>query len=148
MELMGPDDPVVTGPQQEVPPEYAPGPLVDPRFLSLPCYSPWFFMEVDADGRVSPCGAGKPIEYGNVKERSLEEIWYGEGFTELREQILSGDLPPECKICCGATVLSNRILRMKLLRPKKGIYGEVFAEEDEREEDAEQLDSDVAPPGM
>lgn len=63
------------------------------------CAYPWQQMNIDLTGEVVPCcfwsgygNSGKPL--GNTNEQSLEEIWNGEAYRELRRANASGDLQP------------------------------------------------------
>lgn len=69
-----------------------------------------FFMEravVLAQGDVVPCHAMAPGYstkerrriFGNVRKKSLGEIWEQEDFREFRYRVLKGDFPVECTGC-------------------------------------------------
>jgi len=67
-------------------------------FASLACYYPWFNISIFADGRTLPCFILKD-EGENVKKKSLEEIWFGNYFTELRHTFLKNKLKEDCSKC-------------------------------------------------
>lgn len=54
-------------------------------------------------GAVHPCcqvlGRDEEAVLGHTSESTVEEIWYGEEYTKLREQHMSGDYPDFCKSC-------------------------------------------------
>jgi radical SAM protein with 4Fe4S-binding SPASM domain len=52
------------------------------------CYLPWEFVLVSPQGSVKPCGwwSGQP-PMGNLYEQSFEEIWQGEDYAALRQQL-------------------------------------------------------------
>lgn len=80
----------------------------DVPLSKLPCTSPWSFMAIYADGQVHPCGADDSIEFGNVREAGLEEIWYGEAFDRRRRLLRSGRFPDCCRLCCAQAILTRR----------------------------------------
>ncbi|MDI6826339.1 MAG: radical SAM protein [Candidatus Aenigmarchaeota archaeon] len=84
------------------------------KFPSLPCYEPWLRMGIRVDGRVCPCGFFDEESNENVREKSLEEIWFGEYFNLRRRQILDGKLPEHCKKCCVTLVVENKLIRNEL----------------------------------
>ncbi|GJM21729.1 MAG: hypothetical protein DHS20C15_16440 [Planctomycetota bacterium] len=73
--------------------------------MSSACAYPWQQMNIDLTGEVVPCcfwsgygNSGKPL--GNTNEQSIDEIWNGEAYRELRAANASGD-PPEGHPCRG-----------------------------------------------
>lgn len=79
-------------------------------FLSVPCYDPWFHMCIKADGRVISCDVCTD-EGENVKKKSLEDIWYGDFFTQLREELISKKLSSYCAQCNPSHTTQRRWLR-------------------------------------
>lgn len=64
------------------------------------CYFPWYYIHVNPDGTVFPCGHWFEFTtFGDFKTQSFEEIWTGPKFTELRRQIRSLELRPVCANC-------------------------------------------------
>ncbi|MCX2744652.1 twitch domain-containing radical SAM protein [Mangrovivirga sp. M17] len=62
------------------------------------CILPWIHFHVGLHGRVQPCCiASKPM--GDINKESLEEIWNGEKFRELRTKMLAGKKVKACKGC-------------------------------------------------
>jgi radical SAM protein with 4Fe4S-binding SPASM domain len=59
------------------------------------CEYPWTSLTVMADGSVVPCTQDYDTELvlGNVMEQSLEEIWNGPRYRDLREWHISGMFP-------------------------------------------------------
>lgn len=73
------------------------------------CRRPWTLVYVTVHGNVLPCciapwitGHYEGIILGNLFERSLEEIWWGERYLGFREAIQT-ETPPECCRGCGVT---------------------------------------------
>lgn len=63
---------------------------------------------VTVDGYVTPCcncPDPKVKNFGNLNEKSLEEIWYGEDYKEFRRQLASPDIPA---ICDGCVIYGGR----------------------------------------
>ena len=63
------------------------------------CPYPWEFFQVLTSGDVMPCLYLQNKPFGNLNEQSPEEIWNGEAYRTLREQILEGKTPDHCKGC-------------------------------------------------
>ncbi len=79
-------------------------------FLSVPCYDPWFHMCIKADGRVISCDVCTD-EGENIKDKSLEDIWYGSFFADLRQSLLSKKLSRYCAQCNPSHTTQRRWLR-------------------------------------
>lgn len=65
------------------------------------CDAPWTQFNIRPDGSVTPCcfwGHREP-PLGDLREQSPREIWEGDRFRELRRQMLTGDLGPNCSVC-------------------------------------------------
>lgn len=51
------------------------------------CYFPWFYIHVNPDGTVFPCGSWFEFStFGDFKTQSFAEIWTGDAYKELRRQ--------------------------------------------------------------
>ncbi len=63
------------------------------------CEYPWTSLTVMADGNVVPCTqiSNNEIVLGNIKENTLEEIWNGKKYEELRKMHISGNFPNDHK---------------------------------------------------
>jgi len=79
----------------------------------VPCYEPWYFLQISPEGYVSPCSVLESRKV-NVKQKSLEEIWYGGFFKNFRKRIASGKLDKRCSRCCSGQILKNKELKMEL----------------------------------
>ena len=53
------------------------------------CAAPWFTASIQWNGDVVPCCAWLSDRLGNIFEDSLENIWNGEGFQDLRGKLAS-----------------------------------------------------------
>ena len=78
------------------------------------CFEPWHNMIIRPEGDVGPC-----CMFDNkgpkIQENSLEEIWFGEYFEELRQRMIKGDLLSFCSKCNPSQVSENRKIRKELL---------------------------------
>lgn len=90
------------------------------------CILPWVHLHVSQNGRVSPC-CNNNRYLGNVKENSIQEIWAGEKFDELRTQF-KNDIPDKRCIHCynieksgkeSMRQISNRKYAQELKRVEK-----------------------------
>ena len=82
-------------------------------FLAVPCYEPFLNLVIRMDGKISPCCMLVNHEE-NIKNKSLKEIWQGNYFTGLREQLRSEELPQGCKTCVHSQFMHNQELREEL----------------------------------
>ncbi|MFH8086736.1 MAG: radical SAM protein [Candidatus Aenigmatarchaeota archaeon] len=82
-------------------------------FLSSPCYEPWLWPKIEANGEVWPCSTVH-FKTTNIKNRSFKEIWYGNVFNHFREKILQKQLPEECENCVLTHIPLQAALRSQL----------------------------------
>lgn len=67
-----------------------------------PCRWPWESFYITTDGYICPCCiACDPgvINFGNIREQSIVNIWNSEEYMEFRRRIKSGDIPSFCRGC-------------------------------------------------
>jgi len=85
------------------------------KFLSIPCYAPWFSLIIRADGSVLHCGEWDfPVE--NARNKSLHDIWSGEAFNKIRNDFLRGELHQSCNKCRPNVINDTRQLRQSIKR--------------------------------
>lgn len=77
--------------------------------LRIPCYVPWWLINIDTHGEVAPCSGIQTKE--DVKEKGLKEIWFSKEFENFREKLANGQIPETCKNCCAISVMDNRKIR-------------------------------------
>jgi radical SAM protein with 4Fe4S-binding SPASM domain len=74
------------------------GPLEN--LFKLRCFEPWYSMVVNPDGQVGRCTAfiqrDEPL---NIRKMSLEEIWYGEYFNNVRKNVMNNVMMKGCSQC-------------------------------------------------
>lgn len=73
---------------------YTPGTRLDGR-----CLYPFLHARVSFSGKVYFCPFIR-IEVGDLAESSLEEIWNGEKYVELRRRLVENGIFPVCRRCC------------------------------------------------
>jgi len=84
------------------------------------CPIPWMHLEVSPQGNIQPCCVYKQT-IGNVRDTSLQDTFYGNKLTELRQEFLAGAKPPGCSHCWQLEdngLISNRSYHMSLLKTK------------------------------
>ncbi len=82
------------------------------------CLDPWTFIYVRATGDVDACC--RDITIGNLSTGSLAEIVDSPLAVTLREQLLTGKLPPQCVSCSTRGITSTEELHLKLERTLLG----------------------------
>jgi MoaA/NifB/PqqE/SkfB family radical SAM enzyme len=88
--------------------------VADRPFLNSPCYEPWLWPKIEANGEMWPCST-VPLD-ASVRDRSFEEVWYGEVFDKFRRRIVERDLPDVCANCVSTHLPINREIRARLRR--------------------------------
>jgi len=81
--------------------------------FSPKCYMPWFNMSISANGRVTPCFLLKD-KGDNIKEKSLEEIWCGDYFNDIRKRLTEQKISKECARCNAYNVIDNKRLQEEI----------------------------------
>ena len=87
------------------------------QVMGIPCYYPWFYLMVTAEGNAVHCGECTEFA-GNIRESSLEDLWWGQRLQRYRELHMRGELPASCDKC-----RPNVIGDMKLVRKSIFEYG-------------------------
>ncbi|MFH1850043.1 MAG: radical SAM protein [archaeon] len=89
-------------------------------FIAAPCYQPWYLMGIKGCGLAGCCST---FEVGErVQDKTLADIWYGDLFNRMRQEMLSKELPDYCKKCSVVVVMDNKEIR-KLLKKKLSTLG-------------------------
>lgn len=73
----------------------------DARFGFNRCVSIFSAVEINSNGDMSPCRDYHDFVVGNVKERSITELWNSEPYRKFRKSITEQGLMPVCTRCCG-----------------------------------------------
>lgn len=82
-------------------------------FTKIPCYYPWYNVSIFPDGRTLPCFILKD-DGENVKNKSLEEIWFGDYFNTIRKMFLENRLKEDCAKCNPWNLPKMKEIRSKL----------------------------------
>lgn len=83
----------------------------------IPCFLPWYGLNISADGIVTPCAAASgsdELNCGNVSQNTLGNIWNSKAFEKLRKRMLKKMLPAICSKCCVPLLDENRQIRAAL----------------------------------
>lgn len=64
------------------------------------CVFPWLYAEINARGDVSCCHCFYDINFGNVFQNSIIDIWNNNKFSKFRS-LLKKNLLPICPACCN-----------------------------------------------
>lgn len=89
--------------------------------LNIPCYYPWFYMIITADGSVSHCGE-KINKVNNIKDKDLKEIWFGEEMEKIRQKFKDKELPSYCNRCRPNVVGDTRRIRKSIIELRDKEY--------------------------
>jgi MoaA/NifB/PqqE/SkfB family radical SAM enzyme len=73
---------------------YTPGTKLDGR-----CLYPFLHARVSYSGKVYFCPFIR-VEVGDLTQSSLEEVWNGERYVEMRRRLLDHGIFPVCRRCC------------------------------------------------
>lgn len=76
--------------------------MVKPAGGTLPvlCSRPWTSFRIDDHkGNIKPC-CWTPLEFGNVNQQSIEEIWNGPAYVRMRELMARGEVESICAADC------------------------------------------------
>jgi MoaA/NifB/PqqE/SkfB family radical SAM enzyme len=73
---------------------YTPGTALDGR-----CLYPFLYARVSFSGKVYFCPFIR-VEVGDLTKQSLEEVWTGDRYVELRKKLVEEKLFPVCRRCC------------------------------------------------
>lgn len=71
------------------------------RFGYDQCVSIYQSAEITSNGDLSPCRDYHDFVVGNVKEKSITELWNGDRYRRFRQSLERDGLMPVCSRCCG-----------------------------------------------
>ena len=82
------------------------------------CPMPWMHLEVSTQGEIRPCCVySQPIAH--VKDSSLQDVFYNNTLSKLRQEFLDGKKPTGCEYCWSREskgLTSDRTYHMRLLK--------------------------------
>ncbi len=73
---------------------------------------PWIHLHVGNQGQVNACCVAN-INYGNINEQSLEEIWNGEPIEAIREKFAKGEMDKRCHHCIQREAAGAKSIRQE-----------------------------------
>jgi MoaA/NifB/PqqE/SkfB family radical SAM enzyme len=72
------------------------------------CYAPYTNLNFEQNGNVSACCYNRAFSYGNIKTKSLKEIWFGAAPRRLSTYLNSHDFSKGCHSCGECLGNGNR----------------------------------------
>jgi MoaA/NifB/PqqE/SkfB family radical SAM enzyme len=82
--------------------------------IHSPCFEPFLHLLVKANGETTFCCMMENSPE-NIKEKSLEQIWFGDYFNEQRRNFINKNVRKECEFCVFSQFTRNREIRGELL---------------------------------
>ena len=84
---------------------------------------PWIHLHVGNQGQVDACCVAN-INYGNINNQSLEEIWNGEAIQAIRENFAKGEIDKRCHHCIQREAAGAKSIRQETFEnfPNIDIY--------------------------
>ncbi|MGB6068236.1 MAG: radical SAM protein [Desulfomonilaceae bacterium] len=73
----------------------------DCRFGFDRCVSIFSAVEINSNGDMSPCRDYHDFVVGNIKEKTISDLWNSEPYRKFRKSISEKGLMPVCTRCCG-----------------------------------------------
>ncbi len=83
-------------------------------FISTYCFEPFLSLTISAEGKVSPCCMFWKDENPSVLEHTLNEIWNGSFFRDIRNRLITGDIPDICMNCPSQLRQRSENIRIEL----------------------------------
>ena len=71
------------------------------RFGFEKCAHIFSAVEINSNGDMSPCRDYHDFVVGNVKEKTISELWNSEPYRDFRKSLSKKGLMPVCSRCCG-----------------------------------------------
>ncbi len=65
------------------------------------CISIFQAVEINSNGDLSPCRDYHDYVVGNIKDRTISELWNSEAYRKFRRSLATEGLMPVCTRCCG-----------------------------------------------
>jgi len=73
---------------------------------------PWIHLHVGNHGKVNACCVAN-INFGNINDQSLEEIWNGEAVQTIREEFAKGEIDKRCHHCIQREAAGAKSIRQE-----------------------------------
>ena len=65
------------------------------------CLSIYQMVEINSNGDMSPCRDYHDYVVGNIKDKTITELWNSEAYKKFRRSLAADGLMPVCTRCCG-----------------------------------------------
>ncbi len=82
------------------------------RFISAPCYQPWYLLGIKANGLAGCCSTFEVGE--SIQNKTFKDLWFSKTFNEIRNNMLNKNLPEYCSKCSVVVVMDNKDIRKNL----------------------------------
>ena len=82
--------------------------------INIPCFEPWLWPKIEANGEVGPCSTNM-LKKENIKKKTFKEVWQGEHFSNFRKAIIENKLPDGCDNCVSTHIPLNKKIRAELI---------------------------------
>lgn len=82
--------------------------------LRAPCFNPFWFLHLRANGQVGSCGFWRPMHDEKLGNRTLDQVWFGDYYRRMRGRLLEGTLFPVCSDCNLGFVEDTLAIRTEL----------------------------------
>lgn len=77
------------------------------------CIKPWVHAFIKSNGDFSLCCHSEEEKTLNISDVEIEEYWSNEFLSKIRQQMLAGNLPKECRACADAELRGEMSLRQR-----------------------------------
>jgi MoaA/NifB/PqqE/SkfB family radical SAM enzyme len=101
--------------QPLIPAYYTPGTPLEGR-----CLYPFLHARVSFSGKVYFCPFIR-VEVGDLTKQSLEEIWNGEKYVDMRRRLLENGIFPVCRRCCKVELFAAPAESMEAVPRRRAI---------------------------
>lgn len=72
----------------------------DGTLRSAPCFEPWLYLQVHADGRIGPCYNSYLTTDPELRTKGLQDAWLGsEHLIRVRNSLLKWEFSESCRAC-------------------------------------------------
>ncbi|NIA14973.1 MAG: radical SAM protein [Nitrospiraceae bacterium] len=87
----------------------------DGRLADSLCFEAWLSMAIIADGKTGPCCVFYDEEAALIHDKTLQEVWLGPQFRELRNRLRARrNVPNYCQNCASHNIARTADLRRSL----------------------------------
>ena len=73
---------------------------------------PWIHLHVGNQGKVNACCVAN-INYGNINNQTIEEIWNGDAIQAIREKFAKGEIDKRCHHCIQREAAGAKSIRQE-----------------------------------